>query len=52
MNEIIDELYKEAAAFHNIPLEQFRDATTRAPLIQQFYEHKYNWDPKTQDPPW
>lgn len=52
VKSVADELYAEAAEHFGMTKEEFRRAAIIDPLIHRFYQHKYNWDPKTQEPPW
>lgn len=47
------ELYKEIAKELNITVLELRNLITQGyPLVHAYYEYKYNWNPKTDNPPW
>jgi len=50
---IVTKLYETIAEELSITTIQLQDLLTKGyPLVQMYYEHKYNWNSKTEDAPW
>lgn len=43
-SEAIDKLYSEIAEDLDITVRDVRIRSTQEPLVQRYYEWKYNWD--------
>ena len=48
MSEAVDRLFKEISEHLGISVLELRELSTKEPVVQAYYEWKYNWDPKDE----
>ena len=48
MKEIVDKLLDEVAKELNISVLELRERSTVEPILHQYYQWKFNWDPKDE----